>query len=67
MPFEYTVITESTIRLIEEGCLKAHTVQGDEVCALDLREMLDKYNALPCNLLVTITEKGRDALARGRP
>jgi len=67
MGIDRTRVTVSTIRLIEEGCLKAYTIQGDEVPAIDMREMLDKYKALPCNLVVIVTEKGRDALARGRP
>lgn len=57
----------STLRLVEEGCLEVYTQSGDCVRLRTLRDLYAAYGKLPADLLVRVTDKGRDALARGRP
>jgi len=61
------ITAESTLRLAEEGCVEVYAHNGERVELETLRQIYVRYCAIPADFVLRVTEKGRDALARGRP
>jgi len=61
------VASNSTLRLVEEGCIEVYTLGGKLVPLATLRAVCAQQGALPADFTLVVTDKGRDALARGRP
>jgi len=62
-----SAIDRATVQLVEEGCVEVRTPGGEEVSAETLRTIFAEHGEVPDDFTLRITEKGRDALARGRP
>lgn len=67
MHIDKKLVDTSLVHLVKEGCISILSPGGEELDAEAVQAIFDEYGEVPDDFGVRITEKGRDALARGRP